>query len=61
MKDNKISINFDNEHAEKFRKISERTKWPDKVIIQTIVDHWYEKFTKDWKKMVLGAMGSEKE
>lgn len=62
MKDKKITVVFDNEDAKKFQSISEKSKWTDKFIISTALNHYYKKFSLDWKKAVIEALeGGEKD
>ena len=59
MKDNKITVVFDKEDAEKFLEIAKRTKWTDKFITSVALKQYHSKFIIDWKKAVIGALEEE--
>lgn len=56
MRNNKITIVFDEKDATKFNEISKRTKWNDKFLITIALREYYNKFDIDWKKAVIGAL-----
>ena len=58
-KNNKITVLFDKEDAERFEEIAKKTKWQDKFIVTIALRHYYKKFKKDWKKTVIEALESE--
>jgi len=59
MKDNKITVIFDKEDADKFQEISKRSKWSDKFITTMAVKQYHSKFTSNWKKAVIEALEEE--
>ena len=59
MKDNKITVVFDEEDSKKFDEISKKTKWQDKFIVAIALRDYYKKFKKDWKKAVIDALNKE--
>ncbi|MFH1473469.1 MAG: hypothetical protein ABIE55_01110 [Candidatus Aenigmatarchaeota archaeon] len=60
MKDNKITIVFDEEDTKKFLEISNRFGWTDKRIITIALRNFYEKFKKNWKILIVESLESEK-
>jgi hypothetical protein len=60
MKNNKITIIFDDDDAKKFSEISRMTKWKDRDLVSIILRHYYKSFSKDWKKAVIDAMEEQK-
>ena len=60
MKNNKISVIFDEEDAKRFNEISRKTGWEDKVLVSLVLRYFYKTFSKDWEKAVIDAMKEQK-
>lgn len=59
MKNNKITVIFDDKDAKKFAEISKKSKWQDKFIVAIAIRHYYKIFSKGWKNAVIDALEGE--
>ena len=60
MRNNKITIIFDEVDAKRFEKISQQTKWQDKFLITVALRHYYQYFSKNWKTALIKALEEAK-
>lgn len=59
-KNNQITVILDEADAKKFEEISAQTNWQDKFIVAISLRHYYNEFSKDWEKAVIGALKGNK-